>query len=102
MIYKFKSKAAGDVIMLGANGDQVLALIGKGAAAQGIIEPVAMAAAIDALTAAVVADDALRAQAGRDDSTPRPEAIALRQRAWPLVEMMKRALAANEPIVWGA
>ena len=102
MIYKFKSKAAGDVIMLGPNGDRVLELMGKPAAAQGIIEAAAMPGAIAALTAAVAADEAQRAQAASgDDSLPRPEAISLRQRAWPLVEMMKRSQAAGEPIVWG-
>ena len=104
MIYKFKSKASGDVIMLGATGDRVLGLIGKSAAATGIIEPVAMPQAMAALTAAVEADDALRAQAGKaaDEPGSAPlEAISLRQRAWPLVEMMKRCEAANEPIVWG-
>jgi len=30
MIYKFKSKAAGDVIMLQAHGDQLMRLIGRG------------------------------------------------------------------------
>ena len=29
MIYKFKSKAAGDVIMMGPSGDHVLRVIGK-------------------------------------------------------------------------
>ena len=29
MIYKFKSKATGDVIMLGPNGDQMLVLLGR-------------------------------------------------------------------------
>ena len=29
MLYKFKSKAAGDVIMLGPNGDQMLRIIGR-------------------------------------------------------------------------
>lgn len=102
MIYKFKSKAAGDVIMLGANGDRVLELIGKDRTPQGIIEPGQMAAAIAALSAAVAADDAARAAADAgEDGAGRPEGISLRQRAWPLVEMMKRALAEEEPIVWG-
>lgn len=102
MIYKFRSKAAGDVIMLGPNGDRVLELIGKDRTPQGIIEPGQMAAAMAALTAAVADDDAARAaaDAGNDDAA-KPEGISLRQRAWPLVEMMKRALAEDEPIVWG-
>jgi len=38
MLYKFKSKATGDLIMLEPNGRQVLRLIGKEPTAQGIIE----------------------------------------------------------------
>jgi hypothetical protein len=102
MIYKFKSKAAGDVIMLGPNGDRVLGLIGKDAGGKGIIEPAQMPAAIAALQAAIEADDAARAApADEQDPQSRPEAISLRQRAWPLVEMMRRAHAADEPITWG-
>ena len=39
MLYKFKSKSGSDVIMMGPNGDEVLRLIGKQPAPQGIIEP---------------------------------------------------------------
>lgn len=107
MIYKFKSKAAGDVIMLGPTGDTVLALIGKDVTPRGIIEPAQMAAAIRALADAVAADDAARARAAAgedpdDDAAPTArDKISLHQRAWPLVEMMKRAQAADEPITWG-
>jgi hypothetical protein len=106
MIYKFRSKAAGDVIMMGPSGDQVLRTIGKEPAAQGIIEPAAMPAAMQAIERAVAADEAARAQAEREAEAdgrtlPPHEGVALRQRAWPLVEMMKRAHAADEEIVWG-
>jgi hypothetical protein len=105
MIYKFKSKAAGDVIMLGPNGDRVLALIGKTPAPQGIIECAAMPAAMAALQTAIGEDDTQRAQAGEpgeaDAHAVPADAVSLRQRAWPLVEMMKECLAANEPITWG-
>ena len=108
MIYKFKSPAAGDVIMLGPTGDRVLGLIGKAAAPQGIIEPADMPAAMSALQAAIEADEAARsAPAGSstgaeaEEPAGRPEAISLRQRAWPLVELMKRSHAAGKPIVWG-
>jgi hypothetical protein len=106
MIYKFKSKAAGDVIMLQPSGDDVLRTIGKQPAAKGIIEVADMAAAMQAIEAAIAADEAARAQSDEDvraeGGTPAPrDAVSLRQRAWPLVEMMKRAQAAGEPIVWG-
>lgn len=106
MIYKFKSKAAGDIIMMGPSGDQVLRIIGKAPAPQGIIEPGAMPAAIAAVEQAVVADEQAREQAEAEARAegrklPPREAVSLRQRAWPLVEMMKRAHAADQEIVWG-
>ncbi len=52
MIYKFKSKAAGDVIMLAASGDDVLRTIGKAPSAKGIIEPADMPGAMRAKRAA--------------------------------------------------
>jgi hypothetical protein len=94
MLYKFKSKAAGDVIMLQTHGDQLMRLIGREPAAKGIIEPADMPAAMRALQEA-----AAQAQAGSDSDGER--AVGLKQRVWPMVEMMKRAQAADEPIVWG-
>ena len=106
MIYKFKSKADGDLIMMGPAGDAVLRLIGKAPAPQGIIETGAMAAAIAAIEQAVAADEAARAQAEKDAAAEgtKPAArdgVSLRQRAWPLVEMMKRSIAESADIVWG-
>ena len=106
MIYKFKSKAAGDVIMMGASGDDVLRVIGKAPGATGIIEVAAMPAAIAAIEQAVAADEAARAQAGKEaaaDGTklgPR-DGVTRRQRAWPLVEMMKRSIGEKADVVWG-
>jgi len=106
MIYKFRSKAAGDVIMLGPHGDHVLRLIGKEPAGKGIIEAAAMPAAMAAIERAIVADEEARKQAEAEAAAegkllPPRDGVSLRQRAWPLVEMMKRAQAANKEIVWG-
>ena len=49
MLYKFKSKNTGDVIMLEPHGRQVLEIIGKEAGPQGIILPEQMPAALLAL-----------------------------------------------------
>ncbi|TDM09782.1 MAG: DUF1840 domain-containing protein [Ideonella sp. MAG2] len=104
MIYKFKSKASGDVIMMGPLGDRLLGLIGKPPAAQGIIEPNAFPAAIAALQAAITQEERARAES-RDDADEGGDTaqapVSLRQRAWPLIDMMQRCQAANEPIVWG-
>jgi hypothetical protein len=106
VIYKFKSKATGDVIMLGPNGDQILRILGREPAPKGIIEPADMPVAIAAIEAAIAASEAERGRrqergAANGDEGQRAEAITLRQRAWPLIEMMKRAHKADVPIVWG-
>jgi len=99
MIYKFKSKATGDLVMLGPQGDQLLKIIGREPAARGIIEPAAMPAAIAALEAAIAAETAPAEDEENDRDGPR--SVTLRQRAWPMVEMLKRARAEEQPVVWG-
>jgi hypothetical protein len=104
MIYKFKSKATGDLVMTETVGERVLSLIGKPASPQGIIEVDQLPAAMSALEAAVA--DELSKPDAEDDGAPAgagfgPDQVGLRQRVWPMVEMMKRALAQREPIVWG-
>ncbi len=97
MIYKFKSPATGDLIMLGPQGDQMLRLLGREPAAQGIIEVASMAAAIAALQAAVAAE----ATPAPDTDEAAAPGVGLRQRLWPMVEMLRRAQAADAAIVWG-
>lgn len=118
MLYRFKTRAAGDVLMLGPHGDALLRAIGREPAARGIIEPVAMPAALEALRAAIEADDERRAARGeraqRAAGGEGPEeggeggegaagagSVSLRRRLWPMVDMLRRAQAADEPVVWG-
>lgn len=100
MMYKFKSKATGDLIMTQPVGDRVLGLIGKPATPQGIIEANQMPAAISALEAAVSAESPKPADDG-DEPSSRADNVGLRQRVWPMVEMLKRAAAEKQPITWG-
>jgi hypothetical protein len=111
MIYKFKSKATGDVIMLGPNGDHLLRLLGREPGPKGIFEPADMPALIAALKAAVLADETARAEtrqaaadtdaAGVVDEPAAQGKVSLRQRVWPMVDMLARAHAAGQPVVWG-
>jgi Domain of unknown function (DUF1840) len=104
MLYKFKSKAAGDVIMLGPNGDQVMRLVGREPAGQGIFEVDAMPGLIATLQAAVAADESARRGDPSAEGAPAADhgdRVSLRQRVWPLVEMLRRCHAAREVIVWG-
>jgi hypothetical protein len=108
-MYKFKSKAAADVIMLDASGQQLLRIIGKddtASLAQGILQPADMPAAITALEQAVTQEEALLAQRvqealAKGEAPPRPEGVTLRQRTTPLIAMMRRCHSANKDIVWG-
>jgi hypothetical protein len=102
MLYKFRSKAAGDVIMLGPNGDQVMRIIGREPASKGIFEVEHMPALVASLERAVAADERTRHEADNDDEPRgRGDGVTLRQRVWPLVDMMRRCHGAGEVIVWG-
>jgi hypothetical protein len=106
MLYKFKSKAAGDLIMLEPNGRRVLQIIGKDPAPQGIIEPAQMPQAIAALEAAIASEEAEQKAAAdesraRGETPPALEGVSLRQRAVPFIDMLRRCEQAGKEIVWG-
>ena len=102
-MYRFKSKADGDLIMMAPVGDQLLRIIGREPAARGIIEVRALPQAIAALEQAIAAAERARGAAPQndDDDEAGANAIGLQQRAWPLLEMMRRSLAERADIVWG-
>ena len=103
MLYKFKSKAAGDLIMLEPNGRQVLQLIGKDPAPKGIIQPPEMGAAVAALERAIAEEEAAAEEArAQGQAVPRGgEGVSLRQRAVPFIDMLRRCEKASQDIVWG-
>ena len=101
-MYRFKSKADGDLIMMGPVGDQILRIVGREPASQGIIEVAALPGAIRALEEAIAAAELARRDAKRTDDDDRgAEAVGLAQRAWPMLEMMRRSFAEHSDIVWG-
>lgn len=100
MLYKFKSDAGGDVIMLEATGRLVLEIIGKGIDAKGILLPEQMPAATAALQAAIAGEESQGEVADLPDSAGQKR-ISLRTRAWPLVSLMERSAKAKVPITWG-
>jgi len=106
MHYTFKSKAAGDLLMMEPVGSELLRVIGPEPGPRGIIEPAAMPSAIRAIEEAIAREETQASQAVADTAKvstelSREEAVTLRQRAWPLVEMMKRAQVENANIVRG-
>ncbi|MFD0668674.1 DUF1840 domain-containing protein [Ramlibacter sp. MAHUQ-53] len=106
MLFKFKSKAAGDLVMLEPTGRRILKIIGKDPSPTGIIQPPEMAAAATALERAVAEEEAQQKAAieearAKGEPPPRFEAISLRQRAHPFIEMLRRCEKADREIVWG-
>ena len=101
-MYRFKSRADADLLMMAPVGDQILRIVGREPAAQGIIEAAALPQAIRALEEAIAAAELARRDAKGDDDDERgAEAVGLQQRAWPMLEMMRRSLAERADIVWG-
>jgi hypothetical protein len=97
MLYKFKSKDAGDLIMLEPNGRRILEVIGKDAGPTGIILPEQMPAAIKALKEAIALEESGDEEAGAVPG----EGLGLRQRAMPFIDMLKRNHEAGHEVVWG-
>jgi len=119
MLYKFKSKATADLIMLEPNGKQILRIIGKEAATKGILEIAEMPQAIEALRQAVQQEEDTRAQLDEQNlsssadtkdtkdskgavTSGQERPVSLRQRAAPFIDMLQRAHKANKDVVWGA
>lgn len=97
MLYKFKSKEAGDLFMLEPNGRQILEIIGKDAGPKGIILPEQMPAAIKALEAAI----ALEKLGGEEAVSAHGDGLGLHQRALPFIDMLRRNHKTGHEVVWG-
>lgn len=101
MLITFKSKASGDVIMLGQNGREMLRLLGKDAdASQGILTVEQLSGAITRLKLAVAEDKAPRPSATESGSNA-DQGVRLAQRALPVLELLERALQGDAPVTWG-
>ena len=106
MLYKFKSKAAGDLIMLEPNGRRVLQVIGKDPGPKGIILPEEIPGAIRALEDAIAKEDAehqaaIQEAKAKGEVPPKFDAVSLRQRAHPFIDMLRRCAKEEAEIVWG-
>jgi hypothetical protein len=111
MLYKFKSRATADVIMLEPNGRQLVQIMGKEPGTSGIVTAQQIPGAIAAIEAAIAEEEQRRAQArqgaesdgaeGNEETGDAPlEAVSLRQRAAPLLDMLRRSAAEGREVVW--
>ena len=112
MLYKFKSHATADAIMLRESAEEILKTIGKEPGATGIVTVAQIPGAVAALKAEIQrreagapaqhARDDVADQVGADDAAKhQEEPISLRRRAAPFIEMLERSAADGKDVVWG-
>jgi len=104
MIYKFKSQADADVIMLKSTGDQMLTIIGREPADRGIITVAQIPAAIAALEASVMANNAAGSPAAEHaamEVATGDESVPLHARATPFIDLLRNSAKAGKDVVWG-
>lgn len=102
-MFRFVSKAAGDVWMRDELAKKLLEIIGKPASVRGVITPGEIPAAIAALRAAIEQDKRLSAAKpaqNRQDEAEMDE-VSLSQRAFPLLDMLERSAKRKTDVLWG-
>ena len=106
MLYKFKSAAAAEVVMLQPNAETLLKIIGKAPGPQGIITVEQIPAALAALRQAIEA----QRRAGQspaidddeqDEDDSSKDGISLERRAAPFIDLLERSAAEGQHVVWG-
>lgn len=110
MLFKFKSQAGSDLIMLEADARRVLKIILGNDPVKGILQFDDLPTAIAALASAVAQDESDRKQradkgqslmSGDDDESVPLNTVSLAQRAAPMLKLLKRCLAEKSDVVWG-
>ena len=108
MLFKFKSAAASDLIMLEADGRKLLKIMLGDDPVKGIVLAADIPARMAALEAAVAQDEALRQQRAEQAASEQNEeeaavldTVRLSQRAAPMLKLLARSLAEQSDVVWG-
>ena len=105
MLVTFSSKVDANIIMLGKHAKAVLATAGKpvddNLAERGVFTAEQLPEAIRMIEAAIAAETPTQDD-NLDEPKPHPmnEAVRLGQRAYPLLQMMRKAESAGAPVLW--
>ena len=107
MLVKFISSETGEMVMLAETARPLLHAIGKQCEARGVItqeEMLDAAAALARHVSEASRDEDLPSEEEEADTPPMARAVALRQRAWPLINMLQRTARAKKAshILWEA
>jgi hypothetical protein len=121
MLFEFKSRATGSIVMTDPVGRQMLEAIGRPVSKQGVMTVEQLPEAIAALKRAIAAEREAIARTVSGSAPPNPPAgrrsddqtegdtedfgslplIRFEQRALPLIEILERSLAAGRDVTWG-
>jgi hypothetical protein len=93
MLYKFKSKVTGDLIMLEPDAKRMLKIMDREDQVKGILLAEQIPQAIAALEAAVAHEEA--------EGIQDPKLVSLKQRSLPMLKMLRACHAQSADLVWG-
>jgi hypothetical protein len=105
MLVTFSSKVDADVLMMADHAKLVLKAAGKDIGStlpeRGVFTAEQLGDAISSLELAIAKNQPpRRASDDDDDEHKAKEVVLLEQRAYPLLAMMRKAEAANTPVMW--
>jgi len=107
MLITFSSNAAADVLMLSEHALPLLHAAGKhfdgSLPDRGVFTKEQLPSAIEGLETLVRGAPAVADEDEDDDAPPVPameRAVSLRQRAFPLIDLMRRAHASGDNVMW--
>jgi hypothetical protein len=105
MLIPFTSKAAADFFMLQTHATPLFELMDKPLTTQGVIAANETAACLSKLQAGLANTSAVNPAAADNNSDHAHDAaepsIGLKQRAWPLLDMLERASKKQVDVFWG-
>jgi len=97
----FRSRAASAILMFEDSANHLLELIGRSPAERGVITPAQLDEALQRLEAAVELEKAGGSTSDDDDQPAMARRVTLRQRAFPLIEMLRAARKRAVDVTWG-
>lgn len=103
MLITFHTDAYADITMFGEVGSKMLELMGHSGTVPGAIKAPDVPAALARLTAAVTeqGDEPLGQAPDEDDpQAAKQPVVSLRQRAFPLLELLKAAAENDSDVTW--
>ena len=92
----FQTKACGDVSMFDDIAVELLGMMGRRGTVPGAMAPEDIPAAVQKLKSALASREEAAADEGDDDD----ERVSLKNRAFPLIQLLEAAARDNESVLW--